>query len=108
MAASKMLAVYFFNPLLFKPGGDLEIADDQCPGPFGDSNGITNVVAMSMADEDEVWRHSIRGGGSGGITAEEGINNQLVASSFEAKSGMSVPDEFIAHFFLLTNSLFTV
>jgi hypothetical protein len=58
---------------------------------------------MSVADQDLVHIYGIMSGRSGRIPAEERVNNQFVSTGFEAKSGMSVPDEFITHFFLLTN-----
>src|SRR5262245_37086748 len=86
--AAQMLPVSFLYALGSAPIGDLIIADNGCARPFGNRDGITHVVAMAMANKDEIRCNGIRRGRGSRIAAEEWINNKFVAARFEPEGGM--------------------
>src|SRR5215207_11758978 len=95
--AAEMLTMGFLNSLAGKPVGDLIVADDHCACPLGDGDAVPHVVAVSVADEDEVRLHSFRGNGSGGVACEEGIDNDFIAARLKPEGSMSVPGKFRSH-----------
>ena len=92
-----LLPMDLLYALLFEPSGDLEVADDRCAGPPGDGDRVANMVAVSVADEDEVRFDPFRRNWGGGISRKEGVNNELVSAGLKPESGMSVPGEFDRH-----------
>src|SRR6266498_1555595 len=96
-----MLAMSFLNTLTVKPMGNFIIANDHRICPLSNFNTVTYVVAMSMADEDEVCLNSFGGDGSSRIACQEGIDDDFVSSRLESKRSMSIPSEFCSHKSLL-------
>jgi hypothetical protein len=91
VSTAEVLAVRLLNPFAGKPVGNLIITDDHRTGPLGDRDAISHMVTVSMADEDKVCIHCIRGDRSGRISIEEWIDYDFVSISFESKSGVPVP-----------------
>lgn len=48
-----MLAMDIVQTLVAEPGDDLMVADHQCAGALGDGDGVADVIAVAMADQDE-------------------------------------------------------
>jgi hypothetical protein len=90
-----------FDALVTEPHSDLVDADDQSFRALRDGNRITYVIAVPVADEDEVCFHRIGGDGRGRVPIQERIDNDFMPIGFEPKSGMSVPGQFRGHVNLL-------
>ena len=86
-----------FNAFVAKPDSNFIDTDHKCFRPLRNRLSIAYVVAVSVADEDEVCFDCVRGNGSDGIPIQEGIDDDLMAVSFQSEGGMPIPGEFCGH-----------
>src|SRR5262249_10146119 len=95
--AAVLLAVDLLDALLFEPGRDFVVGDDGRAGAFGDVDGVADVVAVPVRDEDEVGLRLVRGDDGFRIAGEERINEDVIASRLERHGGVSQPANACSH-----------
>jgi len=83
------------------PVADFKIADDRRPRAFGDGDGVRDVVAVAVRDQNEIGLRLLGGDGGGGVPGEERINQQLLSARFHQTGAVAVPGVFEGHTDLL-------
>src|SRR5512145_520802 len=89
------------DTLVPEPDGDLIDADDRCTGALGNCNGITQVVAMPVTEQNKIRLHRFRRDCRRGVSVQERIDNDFLPVCFEPGGSMSVPGKLQSHISLL-------
>ena len=79
-AAADVLGVNLFDPLPPQPVADLEVTDDGRAGAPGDRQGIADVVAVSVGDDDESAGSSFISTSVAGLSLRNGSSSTCVPS----------------------------
>src|SRR5262249_12215168 len=91
MGSAVLLAMYLLESLLLKPLGNLEVADDGGPGAAGDGDGVADVVAVAVRDEDEVGGDLVGLDRRLGGVRHERIYEHALAVALQRQRGVSQP-----------------
>ena len=91
VAAAVLLAVDLLHALLLQPLADLVVGDDRRPGALGDGDGVADVVAVAVRDQDEVGRHLVGLGRRRRVAGQERIDQDVRAVALEQQTGMAQP-----------------
>src|SRR5262249_51192627 len=94
--AAVLLAVGL-DALLRQPLADLVVADDGGPGPLRDGDGVADVVAVAVRNQDEVGLGLVGLQGGGGVAGEERVDQHLVPARFEQQRGVTEPGDTGGH-----------
>ena len=86
--------------------GDLHVTDGDRAGPFGDIDHISDMVVMSMGDEDVIGRDLIGRSGGSRVIGKIGIDEEFIEAGFKAESGMTIPGESDHHFLLIIERIY--
>ena len=80
VAAAVLLAVDFLDALLAEPLADLVVGDHGCPGALGDRDGVAEVIAVAVRDQDEIGLHvgGLRRGGR--VVRQERVDEEVGAA----------------------------
>ena len=102
IAAADVLLVNVVDALAVQPVADLEVADAHGTGSLGDGDGVPNVIAMSMRNQDEIRRDSLRIDISwhGWIAGNKRIDQDALPVDLTRKRGMPQPPDFERHLIL--------
>ena len=79
------------DPVGLQPIADFEVGDDQGPGALGDGQGVAQVVAVPVGDQDEIGGGQGRRQRGGGVAFQEGVDEDLVGAGLQAEGGVSEP-----------------
>ena len=90
-AAAVLLAVDLGQPLLLRATGDLVVGDHRRAGALGDGDGVADVVAVAVRDEDEVGLHLVGRGRRRRVAGEEGVDQETMAVGLDQQAGMAQP-----------------
>ena len=80
-----------FDPLAGQPGLDFIIGDDGGVGAFGDVNGVSQMIAMTVRHQDVVGLNLIGRAGCQRVVAQKRIDQQTALIRFDQKAGMTEP-----------------
>ena len=89
-ASTKVLRVGL-EPLPGEPFADLSVGDDRGTGAFGDGDGITHVIAVSVRHEDVIRFQFFRILAGLRVACKVRIDQQFVPVGIDSQSGMAVP-----------------
>ena len=79
------------HALLLQPLADLVVGDDRRAGALGDGDGVADVVAVAVRDQDEVGRHLVRLGRRRRVAGQERVDEQVLAVALDQQAGMAQP-----------------
>jgi hypothetical protein len=83
--------------LALQPGDDLGIADHEGAGALGDGNGIPEVIAVAVRDENVIGLDLLRLAAGQRVVGEIGIDQQRLAAAHDLKGGMPQPGDRRRH-----------
>jgi hypothetical protein len=93
--AARVHRIEALQALRREPRADLEIGDHLGAGPLGDREGIADMVAMPVGDQD-VGRpldELVAVALEGGVAGEERIDQNALVGEVEAKGGVAEPGD---------------
>src|SRR5262245_16592122 len=96
-AAAVLLAVDLLDTLLLQPEADFVIRDRRAAGTARDGNGVADVIAVAVRDENEVGRHRVRFLCCRGVAGQERIDEDVTAVALEQQTGVAQPADASGH-----------
>src|SRR5262249_41306130 len=102
VAEGKLVPAAVLHPmsldLLFaEPLADLEVADDGRTAALGDGNGIADMIAVAVRDENEIRRKLIGLRRRLGVAGEERVKQELLPVALDPQARVSQPAQASCH-----------
>jgi hypothetical protein len=70
-----------FHSLFVQPSAQFIVGDDSCPSAMSNSDGITEVITMTVTQQNKIRVYLFRRDLRGGIAGEEWIDQQVESTS---------------------------
>jgi hypothetical protein len=74
---------------LLEPRADLVVGQDRRPGALGDCHDITNMIAVTVRDQNQVGRNLLGSDSRLGVACQERVDQHPLATAFKHEAGVA-------------------
>src|SRR5262249_17159160 len=97
MTAAVLLAVNLLQALSLKPGSDFIVGDDDGARPFGNGDGVAEMIAVPVRNEDGIRGYLVSRQRRRGVAGEEGVDQDVLAIAFQQQASVTQPAHARGH-----------
>ena len=90
-AAADVLPVQVFQSLPAQPIDDFKDGYNLGASALGNADGVFDMVAMPMADDDKIRLYLRRGCAGGGVGGEERVHDDFITIGFDSVGAVPKP-----------------
>ena len=90
-AAADVLPVQVLQTLSAQPIDDFKDGDDLGASALGNTDGIFDMIAVPMADDDKIRLYFHRGCAGGGVGGEERVHDDFITVGFDSVGAVPKP-----------------
>ena len=103
VAATDVHCVDVLDPLRRQPLRNFKVRDDRATGPLGNRNGIADMVAVPVRNDEIIGIHFLGSGACRRITGEKGVDDDRFSGGFDLECTVTEEGDCRGHGVLLAD-----